>query len=183
MTFYNVQIKYIAISHYYTFLLFYDVDLIMVDFEQDFLTRFSHYYRLKSWILRIISASCFHPSACVLEKKDLLPWWNVLKHINCLPLFDSEFLIFPGVGCDSLCRERIPADPFLCWYMSQYLGFEWSIRMWILTPNSGCHFQIKPYQQKCCIIQSVQKSGGESYSQFSPTKNFSIAIFVLFLLC
>ena len=66
LTFYNVKIKYIAISHYYTFLLFYDVDLIMVDFEQDFLTRFSHYYRLKSWILRIISASCFHPSACVL---------------------------------------------------------------------------------------------------------------------
>ena len=78
--------------------------------------------------------------------------------------------------------QRDPADPFLCWYMSQYLGFEWSIRMCILTPNSGCHFQIKHYQQKCCITQSVQKSGGESYSQFSPTKNFSTRPLICFLL-
>ena len=123
----------------------------------------------------LFSSQCL----CVIKERFVTLVKSVKAHK--LPPFIWLWISHISWGRLWFPMQRDPADPFLCWYMSQYLGFEWSIRMCILTPNSGCHFQIKHYQQKCCITQSVQKSGGESYSQFSPTKNFSIAIFVLFL--
>lgn len=108
MIFYNVQIKDIPISQYYTYflVLFHVVDLMTVDFEQDFfLNRFSPFLQTEE--LDFEDNFCFLFSSLLLfvchKRNDLLPWWNVLKHINYLPLFDPEFLMFPGAGYDSLC--------------------------------------------------------------------------------